>query len=114
MQDEPSLRELKNLIERNHLDTRDDYAELKSQFARDMASVFAQMQSFVLREVLEAKELAIEANRLAMLQRISALEEAAKTARGQVRGAIMAAAGSVVATILAAIVLSVILKGGKS
>lgn len=106
MADEPSLRELKNLIERNHADTREDYVDLKAQFGRDLANVLQQMQQFVLREVFEAKESA-------MLQRISTLEEAAKTARVQVRGAILASAGSVVATLLTAIILAVILKGGK-
>jgi hypothetical protein len=104
--DEPSLRELKNLIERNHADAREDYIDLKAQVARDMANVLNQMQQFLLREVFEAKEAA-------MLQRIATLEEAAKTARQQVRGAVMAAVGSIVATILAAIILSVLLKGGK-
>ena len=106
MADEPSLRELKNLIERNHADAREDYIDLKAQVARDMANVLNQMQQFLLREVFEAKEAA-------MLQRIATLEEAAKTARQQVRGAVMAAVGSIVATILAAIILSVLLKGGK-
>jgi hypothetical protein len=103
--EQPSLRELRNLIERNHADVREDYLDLKTQVARDMSSVLGQMQQFVLREVFEAKETS-------MLQRIASLEEAAKTARGQVRGAVMAAAGSVVATIITAIILSVIL-GGK-
>lgn len=105
MADEPSLWDLRNLIERNHADAREDYVDLKSQVARDMASVLAQMQQFVLKEVFEAKETA-------MLQRIATLEEAAKTNRSQVRGAVMAAVGSVVATIIAAIILSVVMKGG--
>ena len=106
MADEPSLRELKSLIERNHADVREDYLDLKTQVARDATALSDKLQQFVLKEVFEAKEAA-------MLQRIAALEESAKTSRGQVRGAVMAAAGSVIATIIAAIILSVILGGGK-
>lgn len=105
MADEPSLRELKSLIERNHADVRDDYLDLKTQVARDSAALADRLQQFLLKEVFEAKESA-------MLQRIGALEEAAKTSRAQVRVAVMAAVGSVVATVLAAIILAAIY-GGK-
>lgn len=106
MTDEPSLRELKNLIERNHADNREDYVDLKAQVARDISNVLAQMQQFVLKEVFDAKESAL-------LQRIATLEEAAKTAKAQNRLALMTAVGSVAATVIAAILMSVLLGGGN-
>lgn len=106
MADEPSLRELKSLIERNHADVREDYLDLKAQVARDATTLAEKLQQFVLKEVFEAKEAA-------MLQRIITLEDSAKTARGQNRAAIMTAVGSVIATVLAAIILTAILGGGK-
>jgi hypothetical protein len=102
----PTLWDLQRLIERNHTDSRDDIIDLKAQVARDAAALAAQMERFVLREVYEARESA-------MLQRISALEEAAKTSRTAVRNAVYAAAGSVIATVLAAVIMAVIFKGGK-
>jgi hypothetical protein len=104
MADEPSLRELKNLIERNHADVRDDYLDLKTQVARDSTDLADKLRQFVLKEVFEAKESA-------MLQRIIALEENAKTSRAQVRVAVLAAVASVIATVLAAVILAAI--GGK-
>lgn len=106
MADDPSLWDLQRLIERNHADAREDILDLKAQMARVAEQTDARFKEYVLREVADAREKS-------MLLRIGNLEEAAKTAKGQVRGAIMAAAGSVVATILAAIILSVILGGGK-
>jgi hypothetical protein len=104
MADEPSLRELKNLIERNHADVRDDYLDLKTQVARDSTDLADKLRQFVLKEVFEAKESA-------MLQRIISLEENAKTSRAQVRVAVLAAVASVIATVLAAVILAAI--GGK-
>jgi hypothetical protein len=104
--DEPTLRQLKELIERNHADARDDYLDLKAQVARAAEKNDEKFKLYLLREVFDAKEAA-------MLQRIGVLEESARTVRTQVRGAIMASAGSVIAGILIAIILSVILKGGK-
>lgn len=107
MADAPTLWDLQRLIERNHTDNREDILDLKAQGTRDSANIAAQMERFVLREVYEAREAG-------MLQRIHALEEAAKTARTSVRNAVYAACGSVFATILAAVILAVIFKGGKS
>lgn len=106
MSDAPTLWDLRQLIERNHTDSRDDIIDLKAQVTRDAASLAAQMERFVLREVYDA-------HKTAMLQRIDALEEAAKTSRTTVRNAVYAAGGSVFATILAAVILAVIFKGGK-
>ena len=104
--EQPSLRELKALIERNHADVREDYLDLKTQVARDATALSDKLQQFVLKEVFEAKEKA-------MLQRLEALEEAAKTSRGQVRVAVMAAVGSVVAAVLTAVILAAVFGGAK-
>lgn len=103
MIDEAMFRELKGLIERNHTDSRDDLLDVKAQIEK----IAAQFERYVLREVYDARETA-------MLQRISNLEEAAKTSRTTVRNAVYAAGASVFATVLATIILAVIFKGGKA
>lgn len=102
MPDAPTLWDLQRLIERNHTDSRDDVLDLKAQIQQNAA----QFERYVLREVYEAREAG-------MVQRISALEDAAKASRSAVRGAVYAAGGSVFATILAAIIMAVVFKGGK-
>lgn len=106
MPDEPSLWDLQRLIERNHADNREDILDLKTQVTRDAAAISAQMERYVLREVYDA-------HKAALLQRVVALEEAAKASRAAVRGAVYAAVASVVASVLASVILAVILNGGK-
>lgn len=106
MADEPSLWDLQRTIERNHAENREDILDLKAQMVRASEQNDDRFRLYLLREVFDARESS-------MLQRIGSLEEAARTARGQVRTAILAATGSIVASVLGSIIMSVILKGGK-
>lgn len=98
---EPTLWELKAIIERNYGETREDIIDLKAQVTRDSATYAAQLERYVLTAVYEAQ-------RAAMLDRITRLETQAESSRAAVRGALYAAAASVVASLLVAIVTTVL------
>ena len=98
------LRELKNLLERNHADNREDILDLKAQLARDVAHIIGQLDRYVLREVYAADKAALEA-------RLARMEREQEASRNAARAAVYAAAGSIVATVLAAIILSQVLRG---
>lgn len=112
MANETLLRELRNLIERNHADAKEDYLDLKQQVARDVAAIGARMDQFVLREVFEAKEVAKQAQHDVLASRIADLESERKTGRAAVRAAIFAAVAAVAASVATAIIVPVLTKGG--
>lgn len=101
MPSEPSLWELKNIIERNYSEAREDIIDLKAQIARDSQQHAAQLERYVLMAVYEAQ-------RSAMADRIKRLEDQQEAARAAIRGAMYAAAASVVASIIVAIVTTVL------
>lgn len=69
--DEPTNRELVNLIQRNHADNRDDWLDLKTQFTRELGNLVAQLHAFVLKEVYEADKRALAAREQAIADRIA-------------------------------------------
>jgi hypothetical protein len=108
---EPSLWELRNLIERNHVDTREDYADLKNQIVRDMSTIHARLDQFLPREVFEARDSARQARHDALVARVAELETGQKNNRSSVRTAIYAAVAAVAASVVTAIIVPVLTKG---
>jgi hypothetical protein len=102
---EPTLWELKNIIERNYAETREDIIDLKAQVARDSQNYAVQLERYVLAAVYEAQ-------RSAMLDRIARLEQQAESARAAVRAALYAAAASVVASLIVAVITTTVLRRG--
>lgn len=81
MADEPSNRELENLIKRNHADNRDDVLDLKTQLTREVSTLVAQLQQYVLREVYDADKRALAAREQAIHARFARLEADAEIDR---------------------------------
>jgi hypothetical protein len=65
--DEPTNRELENLIKRNHADSREAMADLKNH-------VDAQFRLYLLREVYEAREAAAALREKAQDDRMDRME----------------------------------------
>ncbi len=95
MADEPAnweRRELKNLIERNHADTREDILDLKAQLTQFMAQINTRLDRYLLREVYQVKQEAQD-------RRIQALEDERADNRRATRAAFLSAVVAVLVAI---------------
>lgn len=111
MVDETALRELRNLIERNHADAREDNLDFKQQTARDFAALGSRMDQFVLKEVYEAREAAGKARHDALVATVAELQAERATGRNAVRAAVFAAVAAIAASVATAIIVPVLTRG---
>jgi hypothetical protein len=110
--DDPTLRELEQLIKRNFTDGRDDILDLKSQVQEHIRQLGTQMQQYLLVAVYQAEKEATRAREDAYVARIVRLEtEATARARGN-RAAFWAAGGAVLAAVVGAVMAYLLAKGG--
>lgn len=78
---------------------------MQTNHARDLQSLVAQMERFVLREVYEAREAALA-------ERLRRLEDEAERDRQIVRTAMWAGVSAVIAAIIGTILQVALAKGG--
>lgn len=94
MPDEPTLGEIRRVVE-----------NLGKELSSDIAQLDQRLSMYVLKEVYDA-------HRTSDLERIKALETVQKEQRAQTRTAFLTAVTSFIAPILVAVILSFILRGG--
>lgn len=114
-QEQPSPRELHQLIERNHRDLVSDLRDMQANYTRDIQTMQtnhtrdlqafgAQLAQFVLREVYEARESALG-------ERLKRLEDEAEHDRNTARTAMWAGVAAVIAAIVGTILQIALTKG---
>ncbi|MGW9637426.1 hypothetical protein [Nocardiopsis alba] len=94
MPDEPTLGEIRRVVE-----------NLGKELSGDIAQLDQRLSMYVLKEVYDA-------HRTSDLERIKALETAQTEQRAQTRTALLTAVTSFIAPIVVAVILAFILRGG--
>jgi exonuclease VII large subunit len=113
--EQPSPRELHQLIVRNHQDLVSDLRDMQANYTRDLQTLQtnhtrdlqafgAQLAQFVLREVYEAREAALG-------ERLKRLEDEAEHDRSTARTAMWAGVAAVIAAIVGTVLQIALTKG---
>lgn len=102
--EEPGPYELARAIERNHIETTSDIAELRAHFTQSIDKVFNRLDSYVLVKVYDVELKALT-------DRIASIEERASTDR-KFRAALLIALIAAIVGAVAATVGTVMTHGG--
>lgn len=113
--EQPSPRELHQLIERNHKDLVSDLRDMQTQHSAAIQTLIAQMQQYVLREVYHAEQTA-QSERIVRLEKQGETDREraateAHSARQTSRMALLTSIGTFLAA-LAVAAVSAWLRGG--